>query len=332
MKALILTPFHPDYLERLRNNLDVIHESWIDTGRLLSPDEMVERIQGQDIQILLIEADFVFDEVFESAEKLRFIGICRSAVNHVDVDAATEHGVLVVNTPARNAVSVAELTIGLMLSLARHIPAAHSMIKSQKWLDPVEPYISMRGVELAGKIVGIVGLGSVGFEVARRLRAFDMKILVYDPYTNPERIAEIGAEQIDLRQLLEVSDFVTLHCTASPETDGILGSDEIGLMKPSAYLLNTAGWDIVDEESLLNALKKRHIAGAAFDIYQTHPVPLNSPILKLDNVVLTPHIGGSTDGTIERYSRIITEEIERFIEGKRPQNLVNPQVWNIHAG
>jgi phosphoglycerate dehydrogenase-like enzyme len=332
MKALILSPFHPKFLERLRSKIEVIHESWMDTRRLLSPEEMIERIQSQDLQILLIEADFVFDEVFESADKLRFVGICRGAVNHVDIDAATEHGVLVVNTPARNAISVAELTIGLMLSLARHIPTAHSMIQSRKWLDPVDPYISLRGVELAGKVVGIVGLGAVGFEVARRLRAFDMAVLVYDPYVNPEKIAKAGAKQADLRELMEKSDFVTIHCSASTETAGLVGPDMIDLMKPTAYLVNTAGWEIVDERSLLDALKQRRIAGAAFDIYQTHPVPLQSPLLELNNVVLTPHIGGATDGTVERYSRIMAEEIERFVEGKRPQNLVNPQAWRGDAG
>ncbi len=331
MKALILSPFHPKYLQRLRGKIEVIHESWMDTRILLSPEEMIERIENQDLQILLIEADFVFDEVFEGTDKLRFIGICRAAVNHVDIDAATEHRVLVVNTPARNAISVAELTIGLMLSMARHIPGAHSMIQSQKWTDPVEPYISLRGVELAGKTVGIVGLGAVGFEVAKRLQAFDMPILVYDPYVKPEKLAEIGAKQVDLKELMKESDFVTLHCTASPETTGLIDPDKINSMKPTAYLVNTAGWEIVDEKSLLHALEKGHIAGAAFDIYQSHPVPLNSPLLKLNNVVLTPHIGGSTDGTLERYSRILTEEIERFLEGKRPQNLINPQAWRGNA-
>lgn len=332
MKALILTPFSLLFLEKLKSRIEVIHESWTDTRRLLSPEEMIERIQSQDVQVLLIEADFVFDEVFEGADKLRFVGICRGAVNHVDIDAATEHGVLVVNTPARNAISVAELTIGLMLSLARHIPAANAMIQSQKWLDPVEPYISLRGVELAGKVAGIVGLGAVGFEVAKRLGAFDMTVLVYDPYVNHEKIVEIGAKQTDLRELMKGSDFVTLHCLMSPETEGMIGQEEIDSMKPSAYLVNTAGWDIINEKSLLNALEQRQISGAAFDIYQTHPVPLQSPLLKLSNVVLTPHIGGSTDGTVERYSRIMTEEIERFLEGKRCQNLVNPQVWDGNAG
>ena len=327
MKTLILAPFDPKSLERMRCRVEVSYESWMDTRRLLSPEELIERIQTQDLQILVIEADFVFDEVFEGTDNLRLIGICRGSVNHVDVDAATEHGVLVVNVPARNAVSVAELTVGLMLSLARHIPAAHSMVQSERWLDPVGPYISLRGVELAGKVAGIVGLGAIGSEVAKRLRAFDMAVLVYDPYVNPERIAKVGAKQVDLDGLMKESDFVTIHCAVSPETVGIIGANEIGVMKPKAYLINTAGWDIVDEKALLGTLQQRRIAGAAFDVYETHPVSPRSPFLKLDNVILTPHIGGATDGTVERYSKSMTEEIERFIEGNRPKNLVNPKAW-----
>ncbi len=327
MKTLILAPFHPKSLDRLRSKMDVIYESWMDARRLLSPEELVRRIESEDLRILVVEADFVFDEVFEGSDKLRFVGICRGSTDHVDVDAATDHGVLVVNTPARNSIAVAELTVGLMLSLARHIPTAHSTVQSQKWLDPVSPYISLRGTELAGKVAGIVGLGAIGCEVAKRLRAFDMTVIVYDPYVGPEMVAELGATRLDLDELMRESDFVTIHCPVTPETTGLICGDRIGSMKFTAYLVNTAGWEIVDEQALLDALEQRRIAGAAFDVYETHPLSLHSPFLKLDNVVLTPHIGGATDGTIKRYSEIMARDIERFIEGERPQNLVNPQAW-----
>jgi len=332
IKALILVPFHPQALERLRGMVEVTCESWTDTGRLLSTEEMIERIENDNIQIVVIEADFIFDEVFQSTKKLRFVGVCRNAVNNVDVDAATEHGVVVVNTPARNAVSVAELTIGLMLSLARHIPAANSMVKGGKWLDPVGPYISLRGMELAGKVVGIVGLGAIGFEVAKRLHAFDMAVLVYDPYVSAEKVNQVRGKRVDLPELMAESDFVTLHCAVTPETTGLIDREEIGLMKPTACLINTAGWEIVDEKALLDALEQRRIAGAAFDTFQTHPVSPQSPFLKLDNVVLTPHIGGATDGTVARYSQMMVDDIGRFIRGKRPKNLLNPEVWRGNAG
>lgn len=326
-KALILAPFHPQALERLRGRVEVVYESWLDTGRLISPEELIERIQSRALQIVVVEADFIFDEVFESANKLCFVGVCRGSVNNVDIDAATEHGVLVVNTPARNAISVAELTIGLMISLARHIPTAHSVVQSGKWLDPVGPYISLRGIELAGKVAGIVGFGAIGSEVAKRLHAFGMEILVYDPYVSPEKVAKVGARQVELSQLMKESDFVTIHCPVLPGTTGMIGITEIDLMKPTAYLINTAGWEITDEKALLDTLEQRRIAGAAFDTYQTHPVSPQSPFLKLGNVVLTPHIGGATDGTVKRYSQMMVEDIERFIDGKQPRNLVNPEAW-----
>ena len=167
IKALILAPFHPQALERLRGIVQVTYESWMDTRRLLSPEEMSERIENCDLRVVVVEADFVFDEVFQNTNKLRFVGVCRNSVNNVDIEAAIKHGVLVVNTPARNAVSVAELTTGLMLSLARHIPTAHFMIKRGEWLDPVGPYFSLRGVALSGQTVGIVGLGAIGFPAAK---------------------------------------------------------------------------------------------------------------------------------------------------------------------
>ena len=331
MKALILAPFHPASLSRLRSKIEVVYESWMDTRRLVSPEELVERIESEDLQIVVVEADFVFDEVFEGTEKLRFVGTCRGSPDNVDVEAATEHGILVVNTPARNSIAVAELTLSLMLSLARHVPAAHFTVQSGNWLDPVEPYISLRGTELTGKTVGIVGLGAIGCEVAKRLRAFDMEILACDPYVSPERLASLGARRVELEQLMRDSDFVTIHCPVTPETTGLLNGLLLSLMKPMAYLVNTAGWEIVEEKPLLEALEQKRIAGAAFDVYETHPVSLNSPFLKLDNVVLTPHIGGATDGTVRRQSEMMARDIERFVEGKRPLNLVNPRAWKQDA-
>lgn len=328
MKALILVPFQPAALQRLQASVDVVCESWMETRRLYAPEELAARIQSEGFQIVVIEADFVFDEVFESAKGLRFVGVCRGAVDHVDVDAATGHGVLVVNTPARNATGVAELTVGLMLAVARRIPEAHALVRSGGWTDPVEPYMSLRGVELSGKTVGIVGLGAIGYEVARRLRAFDMTVLAYDPFAPAERFALAGAVPADLNTLMSEADFITIHCPMTTATSGLIGAEQIGKMKPTAYLMNTAGWEVVEEKALMAALKGRHIAGAAFDVYETHPVSADSPLLKLDNVVLTPHIGGATDGTITRYSQSMTEDIERFVAGKRPLNLVNPAAWS----
>lgn len=327
MKALILAPFCPSVLERLRQSLEIIYESWMDTRRLVPAEELIDRIQAQDIEIVIIEADFIFREVFERGRKLKLVGACRGNVTHVDIEAATEHGVLVVNTPARNATAVAELTVGLILALVRNIPAAHQMVSSGGWVDPTVCYSSFRGTELAGKTIGIVGFGAIGQQVARMLSSFETSILVYDPYVDSEEITRMDARPIGLDELLEQSDFVTLHCPALPETMGLINAHRISSMKPTAYLVNTAGAAIVDREAIVQALKERHIAGAAFDVYETWPVQPDNPLLKLDNVILTPHIGGSTDETVERHSQMIADDIERFLRGERPKNLLNPQAW-----
>lgn len=327
MKALILAPFCPSVLERLRQSLEIIYESWMDTRRLVPAEELIDRIQAQDIEIVIIEADFIFREVFERGRKLKLVGACRGNVTHVDIEAATEHGVLVVNTPARNATAVAELTVGLILALVRNIPAAHQMVSSGGWVDPTVCYSSFRGTELAGKTIGIVGFGAIGQQVARMLSSFETSILVYDPYVDSEEITRMDARPIGLDELLEQSDFVTLHCPALPETMGLINAHRISSMKPTAYLVNTAGAAIVDREAIVQALKERHIAGAAFDVYETWPVQPDNPLLKLDNVILTPHIGGSTYETVERHSQMIADDIARFLRGERPKNLLNPQAW-----
>jgi D-3-phosphoglycerate dehydrogenase len=331
MKALILAPFDQSVLARLRQSVEVIYECWMDTHRLLPAGEFIDRIQEQDIEIVVVEADFIFREVFEKGEKLKLIAACRGNVTQVDIDAATEHGVLVVNTPARNATAVAELTVGLMLALIRKVPAAHQMVSTGKWIDPTACYSSFRGTELTGKTIGIVGFGAIGQQVAKMLSAFETSILVYDPYINPDVINKLGSLPQELDDLIKQSDIITLHCPVLTDTVGLMNAQRIALMKPTSYLVNTAGAAIVDQDAVVKSLKEGHIAGAAFDVYETWPVQPDNPLLKLDNVILTPHMGGATDETILRYSRMIAEDIERFIRGERPKNLLNPQAWDKFA-
>ncbi|MDM7999483.1 MAG: NAD(P)-dependent oxidoreductase [Dehalococcoidia bacterium] len=327
MKVLVLAPFAEPVLDRLKQKLDVIYENWMDTKRLLSSAELVQRIQEQDIPLLVVEADFVQREVFEKASRLRFLGVCRADVVHVDVAAATEHGVVVVNTPGRNAVAVAELTLGLMLSLLRKIPAAHNMVSGGEWVDPTQAYFQMRGSELWRKTVGIVGFGAIGQQVAKRLLAFESAVFAYDPYVDSSKMKDLGVTGVELDELMSRSDVVTVHCTTTPETVGLISARRLSLMKPTAYFVNAASAYVVDEEALVRVLRERRIAGAAFDVYKNWPVKQNDPILKLDNVVLTPHIGGATDESVLRHSEMMADDIERFLKGERPKNMVNPQVW-----
>jgi phosphoglycerate dehydrogenase-like enzyme len=308
--------------------MGIIYRSWIETKELLEPEQFLKYIREDDVQVIVIEADFIFEEVFEGTNKLRFIGVCRGAVNSVDLDSATRHNVLVVNTPARNSIAVAEHTVGLALSLARHIPQAHNMVSSAGWEDPVGPYTSLRGVELYGKTAGIIGYGAIGREAAIRLQAFGMSILGYDPNVGALKMLQAGVKPVDLDTLLERSDLISIHCTGGKATRGMIGAEQIRLIKPTAYLINTASWEVIDEQPLLEALGDHRFAGAAFDIFATHPVSQSSPLLKMDNVILTPHIGGATDNTIIRYSSMITRDIFRFLEGQKPINLLNPEAWS----
>lgn len=327
MKILILAPFAVPVLDRLKKNLDVVHENWMETKKLLSSQEFVSRIQEQDIPIVVVEADFVQREVFERATKLKLLGVCRADLVHVDVAAATERGVPVVNTPARNAVAVAELTLGLMLSLMRKIPAAHNMVSSGKWVDPTDAYFHMRGSELWHKTIGIVGFGAIGKHVAKRLLAFESDVLAYDPFVDPDKMRDMGVAKVELDEMMRQSDIVTIHCTTTPETVGLIDARRLSLMKPTAYLVNAASAYVVDEQALVEVLRERRIAGAAFDVYKTWPVKPDDPILKLGNVILTPHVGGATDESVLRHSEMMADDIERFLKGERPRNLANPRVW-----
>ncbi len=326
MRTLILAPFNSLQLERLRAAIPVEYESWLDTRKLADPEELGERLRASDISILVVEADFVFEETFDAAPSLRFVGICRAATNHVDVEAATKRGITVVNAPARNARAVAEHALGLMFSLARKIPRAHAYVSSGQWNNPVEPYIAMRGVELRGRVVGIVGLGAIGSELARLCAALGMEVIGYDPFAaSTPPLVRIAS----LAELAANSDFICVHVPATEDTAGMLDAGFISSVKRSAFLINCSDPAVVDRDALIRALESGRIAGAACDVFETHPIAPDNPLLRLGNVILTPHIGGATAETIERHSMMMTDDILRFTRGERPVNLVNPEAWGI---
>ncbi len=323
-RVLILAPFSASALERLRAHARVVHESWLDTRRLHAPDELAKRISRDGVGCLVVESDFVFNEVFECAPRLRFVGVCRGSVGSVDVEAATRHSVLVVNTPGRNARAVAEHTLGLMLTLARRIVEGHEYVAGGHWLNPAEPYTSMRGTELGGKTVGIVGLGAVGRELTRACAALGMGVTAYDPYADDP---PTGVRMLGLGELMAGADFVCVHAPATPETRGLLGAEMLALMKPTAFLVSSSDPSVVARDALVEALRARRIAGAAFDVFETHPAAPDNPLLSLDNVVLSPHVGGATAETVERHSRMMADDLLRYWAGERPLNLVNPAAW-----
>ena len=323
-RGLILAPFAGGELRRLASRLDVRYESWMESGRLHDPEELATKLNELGASVLVVELDFVFDDVFDAAPSLKFVGVCRAATNHVDIASATAKGVVVVNTPTRNAQAVAEHALGLMLSLARRIPEGHDYVKGGLWLNPVGAYVELRGVELAGRTLGIVGLGAIGRRLAEMARAIGMTCVAFDPYVeNPPA----GVCLKDLDEVLAGSDFVSVHAPMTSETEGLIDSRQLELMKPTGYIVNLSDARIVDRDGLVAALESKSIAGAALDVFESHPIAPDHPLLGLDNVILTPHIGGATEETIERHSKMMGDDIMRYLDGERPSNLVNPAVW-----
>lgn len=324
LRALVLAPFAASQLDALRGIVEVEYESWLDTRKLYDPDELAQRLNDGRFSIVVVESDFVFEETFAQASGLKLVGICRATTSHVDIEAATRHGVLVTHTPGRNAQAVAEYVLGAMLSLARHLHDAHRYVKEGRWADPVEPYAAFRGIELAGRTLGIVGLGAIGRCLAHIAVCLDMRVLAHDPYV---AAAPAGVRMTGLETLLAEADFVATLAPLNAQTTGMLDARRLALMKPSAFLVTASGAAIADQDALVQALAAKRIAGAAIDVFDTHPVASDSPFLSLDNVLLTPHIGGATAESIERHSRMMVDDIRRFVSGQRPVNLVDPAAW-----
>jgi D-3-phosphoglycerate dehydrogenase len=238
-------------------------------------------------------------------------------VDNIDMDAATRRGVLVVNTPGGNAASVAEHALALMLSLARSIPQLNAALHAGRWEKS-----GAAGAELRGKTLGLVGLGRVGAEVARRARALEMRVLAYDPYITPERAAEWGVELLPLPEMLAKADYVSLHTALSPATDKMMNASLLGQMKRGARLVNTARGELVDEAALAEALRSGHLAGAALDVFAVEP-PRDSPLLAMANVIATPHVAGSTAEAQEEVGVQIAQQVRDYLSDGILRNAVN---------
>ena len=333
MRALLLAPFSEQAIaELVAAGVEVVHEDWLQTGTLQDPEELGARISRDGIGAVVVEGDFLFAETFDLAPELGFAGICRAAVNQIDVDAATERGVVVVNTPGRNAAAVAELTLGLMLAVARRIPESDRYVRSGSWESPTGPYRELRGRELAGKLAGVVGLGAIGRRVSALCNALGMNVIAYDPYVQPSEAAGLGATWCALDFLIESADVITLHAPPPGDGEPLLTAERIDRIKHGGILINVSAPELVDQHALETALRAQRLGGAGLDIFPTHPVEPSYPLLTLQNVVLTPHIGGATGETIVRHSQAIAEDLLRYRRGVKPINLVNPEVWEHRRG
>jgi autoinducer 2 (AI-2) kinase len=328
MVILVTASLDEHSLDLLRQIAEVRYEPLIKTGKLLAGPELVEKLNGVDV--LVTEADPVHDEDMKAFSTLKVICSCRGNPVNVDVAAASRHGLLVINAPARNAEAVAELTVALMIMLGRRIQAALSLLRNgpdRKTSEGMRAYFDLRGHELWGKSVGLIGLGAVGCRVAERLRPFRMELAAFDPYAPAERFAQYGVESLGLNELMARSDFVSIHAAVTASSRGLVGAKQLALMKPTAFFINTARSAVTDQGALVTTLQEHRIAGAALDVFDQEPLPDGHPLLTLDNVILLPHIGGNTFEIATHQGRIIVPDLQRLARGERPLNLVNDDVW-----
>ncbi len=292
-----------------------------------SREELIEHIKDKD-GILCLLTDKIDAEVMDAAPNLKVISTYSVGFDHIDVEAATKRGIYVTHTPGVLTDAVAEFTVGLLLAITRRILEADKVIREGKWDKPWNPFF-LTGPELKGKTLGIVGLGRIGYAVAKKVQGFEMKIIYYDIRRNEKAEKELGIQYVDLETLLKESDFVSLHVPLTKETYHLIGEKELKLMKPTAYLINTARGAVVDTEALVKALKEGWIAGAALDVFEQEPLPPDHPLTKLDNVVLAPHIASATIEARRRMAELAAKNLVAVLKGEMPPALVNPEVVNV---
>jgi len=263
----------------------------------------------------------VTKEVLFRGTRLKVVGRAGVGVDNIDVDEATVRKIVVVNAPTASTVSVAELAIGHMISLLRHLPEADRSVKAGKWEKS-----KFEGRELFGKTLGLLGSGRIGAEVAKRAQAFGMPVIAHDPYLPKAAASAAGIRLVDKDALFRDADVLSIHAALTPETRGLVGAPELAKMRPNAILVNCARGEIVDERALAEALRAKKISGAAIDVFATEP-PSGSPLLEAPNVVFTPHLGASTSEGQSRAGAIVADQVLKVLAGKRPEFVVNPKVY-----
>ncbi|HEX17355.1 MAG TPA: phosphoglycerate dehydrogenase [Thermoplasmatales archaeon] len=312
MKVLITDKLADEAIELLkREGFDTKYEE-------LDHDALLQEIADYDALIVRSRTKVTADIIEKGAKgKLKVIGRAGIGVDNIDVDKATELGIKVVNAPTGSTISVAELTIAHMLALARSIPKADSSMKKGEWIKK-----QLKGIELHGKTLGLIGSGRIAQHVARIAKGLGMNILVYSPHCTDEKARKMGARRATLEEVLREADFVSLHIPKTKDTYHLIDREKLSLMKRTAYLINCARGGVVDEEALYEVLRDGRIAGAAIDVFEEEP-PKGSKLLDLDNVVLTPHIGANTTEAQIRAGTICAEQVIKVLRGEEPEFWVN---------
>ena len=298
-----------EHIEKLRSIGDV--EIFKDMPK--NSEELKRRIGDADIAI--VGWSHLTEEILKAVEKLKMVSIWATTCHYVDLKTARERKIVVTHVPGYATEAVAEHVFALLLASARKLLLADKHVRRGEF-----DWRPFRGLELAGRTIGVIGTGAIGCRVAEIAKAFKMRILAFDKYPNFERAEEIGMKYVDLQTLLRESDVITLHVPLTPETEGLIGKSDIDFMKEGCVLINTSQGKVIDEKALIEALKSRKIAYAGLDVFEEEPPPKDNPLFKLENTVLSPHIGFHTLEAAKRCTEICIDNIVKFIEGQ-PQNL-----------
>ncbi len=318
MKVLITDPISEEGIDTLRS------QAQVDIRLGLKPEELISTIGDYEALIVRSQTQ-VSGEVIQAGKKLQVIARAGVGVDNIDVDEATQRGIVVVNAPTGNTISAAEHTIALMLSLARHIPQANAMLKSGVWRRS-----DFMGTEVRDKTLGIIGLGNVGSEVARRARGLQMKLVAHDPFISVDHARNLQVELVSLKQLLKESDFITLHLPLTSSTKGLIGAKELALVKPTVRIINTARGGLIDEKALVKAVKEKRVAGAAIDVFSTEPAT-ESILFEDDNIIVTPHLGASTTEAQAMAAKDVAEQVIDVFKGQPARYSVNAPFISVET-
>ena len=309
-KVLISDPIAQEGIDLLSQHAEV------DVRPGLSKDELKRILPEYDALIVRSETKVTAD-VIAADSRLQVIGRAGVGVDNIDLEAATQQGIAVVNAPTGNTIAAVEHTMALMLAMARHVPQANASLRGGEWKRS-----AFVGVEVRNKTLGIVGLGRVGAEVARRAASFNMQLLGYDPFVSPDHARNLGVELTSLDELFQRSDFITVHTPLTDSTRGLIGLREMEMMKPGVRLINVGRGGLIDEEALLKALEDGHVAGAALDVFAQEP-PGESSLVQHPNVIATPHLGASTAEAQQEVAREVVQEVLSILEGRPAKSTVN---------
>lgn len=334
MNILFTAEYDEALIDEVQKLGKVDIQGWAKGIGKLSEEELLSLVT--DVEVIVTSYDDITEAVIDAAPRLKLIFCTRATPVNVDVDYAREKGIKVLFTPGRNSDSTAELTIGLMLSIARNIPFAYEELKKGNYtgskdtdnqaktglkrdvvwgVGPQSPYVVFKGVELKGRTLGIIGYGSIGRRVASIARGFGMRILVFDPYVSNIDVDTLTTEKVGIDRLLTESDFISVHLKVSKETENFFDKKAFEKMKKSAYFINCSRAAVVNEDDLIEALRTEQIAGAGLDVFSTEPIPEDHPfITELENVVITPHIAGATTDVLTNHTKMIIQELDRYMK------------------